>query len=121
MTPLQRTAAGREAVFGPPAALTGVVPYRGELAQRGYRLNRFLVQISQHQNRQAYLDDEEAAMASAQLAPAERDMVRQRDYNAMLAHGVNIYALAKAGYVFGHSLLEIGRGMREAGARREHA
>lgn len=115
MSAQTRPDAAREARFGPAAALTGVLPYRGELAQRGYRLNRFLVDISQHQNRQPYLDDEEAAMQHAQLSEHERSLVRQRDYSAMLAYGVNIYALAKAGYVFGHTLLDIGRGMRQAG------
>lgn len=104
---------GREALFGPPAALTGVVRYRGELAQQGHRLNSFLVRISQHQNREAYLADEEGAMASGGLSPHERELIRRRDYNGMLAHGVNVYALAKAGYVFGNTLLEIGSGMRQ--------
>lgn len=115
MSALPGTGQAREAVFGPAAALTGVLPYRGELAQRGYRLNRFLVHVSQHENRQAYLTDEEAAMQGAQLSEVERELIRQRDYSAMLAYGVNIYALAKAGYVFGHTLLDIGRGMRQAG------
>ena len=104
----------REALFGPPAALTGVVRYRGELAQQGYRLNRFLVDISQHDNRQAYLADEEGAMARASLSDQERALIRARDYSGMLAYGVNVYALAKAGYVFGDTLLAIGQGMREA-------
>lgn len=103
----------REALLGPCAVLTGVVPYRGELAQQGYRLNSFLVDISQHQNRQNYLDDEDAAMALAGLSAHECGLIRQRDYNGMLAYGVNIYALAKAGYVFGNTLLEIGGIMRQ--------
>ncbi len=104
----------RQALFGPPAALTGVVRYRGELAQQGYRLNRFLVDISQHQNRQTYLADEEAAMERAGLSAHERTLVRQRSYNAMLTYGVNVYALAKAGYVFGDTLMAIGALMRQA-------
>lgn len=111
--------AGREALWGPPAALAGVVRYRGELAQQGHRLNSFLVNISQHQNRDAYLADEEGAMTSSGLSPCERGLIRRRDYSGMLAYGVNIYALAKAGYVFGHTLLDIGRGMRQAGATQE--
>lgn len=104
----------RLALFGPAAELHGVVRYRGELAQRGYRLNRFLVGISQHGAREPYLQDEEAAMAEAGLSEAERALVRTRDYPGMLAYGVNVYALAKAGYVFGDTLLAIGQGMRDA-------
>lgn len=107
----------REALLGPAAALTGVVRYRGELAQQGYRLNRFLVDISQRENRQAYLDDEEAAMARAELSDHERNLIRTRDYCGMLDWGVNIYALAKAGYVFGDTLLAIGQAMRARAER----
>lgn len=107
------TQTDRVALFGPPAELTGVVCYRGELAQQGYRLNRFLVDISQHAQRQSFLGDEEGAMARAQLTEMERDFVHRRDYCGMLAYGVNIYALVKAGYVFGNSLLDIGAQMRQ--------
>ena len=106
----------RAALFGPAAELHGVVRYRGELAQRGYRLNRFLVQISQHGAREPYLADEEAAMDSAGLSEEERALIRARDYPGMLAYGVNVYALAKAGYVFGDTLMAIGQGMREKGS-----
>lgn len=106
--------AERLALFGPAVALQGVVRYRGELAQRGYRLNRFLVDISQHGARQAYLQDEEAALAAAELSETERELIRRRDYPGMLAYGVNVYALAKAGYVFGDTLMAIGQGMRAA-------
>jgi protocatechuate 4,5-dioxygenase alpha chain len=106
--------AARLALFGPAADLHGVVRYRGELAQRGYRLNSFLVGISQHGAREAYLRDEAAAMAEAGLSEHEQALVRTRNYPAMLAYGVNVYALAKAGYVFGDTLLAIGQGMRAA-------
>ena len=98
--------------FGPAVALRGVVRYGGAVAQRGYRLNAFLVNISRRENREAYLRDEEAAMAAAALSEQERALVRQRDYPGLLAYGVNIYAVVKAGYVFGATLMEIGRQMR---------
>lgn len=100
------------AAFGPAVALRGVVRYGGALAQRGYRLNAFLVAISRRENREAFLRDEEAAMAAAGLGDEERELVRRRDYVGMLAWGVNIYAVVKAGYVFGATLMEIGRLMR---------
>lgn len=103
----------RLAMFGPPASLRGVVRYKGDLAQQGYRLTRFLVDISHRDNRQPFLDDEEGAMTRAALSPQECALLRARDYAGMLAYGVNVYALAKAGYVFGNSLLEIGRSMRK--------
>jgi protocatechuate 4,5-dioxygenase alpha chain len=109
VTPVADRAA---AAFGPAVALRGVVRYGGALAQRGFRLNAFLVGISRRENRDAYLRDEEAAMAAAGLDAHERALVRSRDYEGMLAYGVNIYAVVKAGYVFGATLMEIGRQMR---------
>lgn len=112
MQTTQDAALAGDEPFGPPAQIDGMVRYRGELAQGAWRLNRFLVHISQRENRQAYLDDEEGAMARWQLTEAERALLRQRDYNGLLAAGVNIYAIAKSGYVFGSTLLEIGAAMR---------
>lgn len=105
----------RAQAFGPAAGLRGVVRYTGELAQTAYRLNRFLVFISLRENRQAFLADEEGAMQHWDLTPQHRDLVRRRDYLGMLAAGVNVYAIAKAGYVFGHTLMQIGAQMKEAG------
>jgi hypothetical protein len=102
---------GAGAVFGPAIALR-VVRYGGALAQRGYRLNSFLVCISRRENRDRYMQDEEAAMAAAALNDRELELLRARDYAGMLAYGVNIYAVVKAGYVFGATLLDIGKQMR---------
>lgn len=109
----------RDHLFGPPASLVGVICYRGELAQQGYRLNNFLIDVSQHENRQRFLEDENRAMELAGLNQQEREMIGRRDYNAMLAYGVNIYAIAKAGYVFGNTLLEIGNFMRKVTPQEE--
>ena len=46
------------------------------------------------------------------LTDHERALVRNRDYAGLLAAGVNIYAIAKSGYVFGATLLDIGAAMR---------
>lgn len=106
------TAHADDGPFGPPAAgLHGVVRYRGELAQRGLRLNEFLVHIAQVEHRAAFLADEEGEMERWQLAEHERDLVRRRDYAGLLAHGANVYAIAKSGYVFGATLVDIGAAM----------
>ena len=98
--------------FGPPAVIAGLIRYRGEFAQPAYRLNCFLVWISKREHRLSYLADEEGAMAHWQLSEPQRALVRARDYPELLAAGANIYAIAKAGYVWGATLLEIGAQMR---------
>lgn len=105
-------AADPEGPFGPPAHIPGIVRFGGEAAQRGYRLNRFLVYISRRENRAVFLADEEALMQAWQMTEAERDIVRRRDYPGMLHAGVNVYAIAKSGYVFGDTLMDIGKRMR---------
>jgi protocatechuate 4,5-dioxygenase alpha subunit len=103
---------GADSPFGPPADIVGVGRYHGELAQGALRLNRFLIHISQRGNRESYLADEEGAMQAWGLAASERELVLRRDFVGLLAAGVNIYAIAKSGYVFGATLLEIGGAMR---------
>ena len=98
--------------FGPPAGIAGIVRFGGEHAQRGFRMNRFLVFISRRENREAFLADEEACMQAWHLDEDEVALVRSRDYRAMLHGGANVYAIAKAGYVFGDTLMDIGKCMR---------
>ena len=102
----------RSSPFGPSANLKGAALYKGESAQRAFRLNRFLVHISLHGNRDSYLANEEASMQDWRLSPSECDLVRFRNYEGLLLAGVNIYAIAKSGHVFGATLLEIGASMR---------
>lgn len=103
---------GADSPFGPPAEIVGVGRYHGEVAQPALRLNRFLIHISQRGNREAYLADEDGAMQAWGLVAFERELVRKRDFVGLLAAGVNIYAIAKSGYVFGATLLQIGGVMR---------
>jgi gallate dioxygenase len=103
-------AAGQRSPFG-PAALEGVALYRGEMAQRAFRLNRFLVHISAADRRGGFLADEDGVMRQWELTGEEQELVRRRDYSGLLAYGVNIYAIAKSGHVFGASLLDIGAAM----------
>jgi hypothetical protein len=56
-------------------------------------------------------------MASQALTDAERDMVRQRDYAAMLDYGASNVALGKASPALGTTLMErgaLGRGQSVA-------
>lgn len=109
MNPVSEKSADR---FGPPAHIPGAGLYRGECAQQALRLNRFLVHVSQRENRERFLADEEAEMARWGLSEAERELIRRRDYAGLLGAGVNIYAVAKSGYVFGATLVDIGARMR---------
>ncbi len=97
-----------ESILGPRVAIRGVCRFTTERAQRGFRLNTFLTSMRQPQQREAFARDPEACMANHGLTAQEQDMVRRRDYPAMLDYGASNVALGKAGPALGVSLLERG-------------
>ena len=82
--------------LGPRVEIRGVCRFTAERAQRGFRLNRFLTSMREPKNRDAFAMDPESYMASQALTDTERDMVRRRDYAAMLDYGASNVALGKA-------------------------
>lgn len=99
--------------LGPRVEIRGVCRFTPERAQRGFRLNRFLTSMRQPAIREAFAADPETCMASQHLTEEERDMIRRRDYHAMLLYGASNVALGKASPALGTNLME--RGARERG------
>lgn len=95
-------------VLGPTAALQGLCRMTTERAQRGYRLTQFLCSMREPAQRAAFAADPQACMAQAALSPAEQDMVRRRDYDAMLDHGASNVAIGKASAALGTTLVARG-------------
>ena len=75
--------------------LEGTYPFTLETSVRAYRLNRFLHRMIEPAHRQRFLADPEAAFAESQLTEEERDMVRRRDWWAMIHYGVIFFMLGK--------------------------
>ena len=98
----------KASALGPPAALRGLCRMNTERAQRGYRLTQFLTSMREPTRRAAFAADPEACMAQAGLTPAEQDMVRRRDYDAMLDHGASNVAIGKASGALGTTLVARG-------------
>lgn len=92
--------------------IPGTYPFTGERSRQGYRLNRFAMSLTSPENRAAFRADEDGYMERFALEPAERDMVRRRDWQAMIRHGGNIYIILKVAGTLGVSLLEMGAQMR---------
>lgn len=82
------------------------------MSWRGYRINKMCNALSRPQERDAYKADEEGFMARFALTDAEKEMVRARDFAALLAAGGNIYFLIKLGVVTGNGLYRMGAAMR---------
>jgi protocatechuate 4,5-dioxygenase alpha subunit len=104
----------RQALFGPPADIEGIVRFDGERAQHGYALTKFLVSMRDPAMRAKFAADEEGTMLAAGLSCEERALVARRDYQGMIEHGASIYALGKGSGALGTTLLDMGaqaRGM----------
>lgn len=95
-------------VLGPTAPLRGLCRMTTERAQRGYRLTQFLTSMRDPAQRSAFAADPEACMAKAALSPLEQDLIRRRDYDAMLDHGASNVAIGKASIALGTTLLARG-------------
>ena len=92
--------------------LAGTYPFTLATSVRAYRLNRFLHRMIEPAHRAHFLADPEAAFAEAGLTETERDLVRRRDWRAMIHYGVIFFMLEKLGAVVGVSNLHIYAAMR---------
>ena len=103
--------------LGPTVELPGIVPFDELRSRRGYRLNQFLVSMRSAAMRDAFVRDPEACMAAHNLTDRERQLLRDKDFDAMLDYGASIYALGKVSQLLGTDL--VGIGARSRGESRE--
>lgn len=92
--------------------LTGTYPFTHKMSVKAYRLNKFLHDLIDPAHRAKFKSDPEAAFAEAELTEEERDLVRRRDWRAMIHYGVIFFMLEKLGAVVGVSNLHIYAAMR---------
>tara|TARA_R110000787_G_scaffold48151_5_gene116258 strand:+ start:238 stop:603 length:366 start_codon:yes stop_codon:yes gene_type:complete len=87
--------------------------FDSEQTRRGYRLNKFAMSLTRPENRDAFKADEEAFMAKSDLTEEEKQLIRDRDWRAIMdGHGGNIYMIMKIGAVIGQGLYQIGAHQR---------
>ena len=92
--------------------LEGTYPFTLGTSVKAYRLNKFLHDMIDPAHRRRFLSDQEAAFEQAGLTVEERDLVRRRDWRAMIHYGVIFFMLEKLGAVLGVSNLHIYAAMR---------
>lgn len=92
--------------------LEGTYPFTLDTSVRAYRLNKFLHDLVEPDKRELFLTDEEAAFEEAGLTETERDMVRRRDWRAMIHYGVIFFMLEKLAAVIGTTNLHVYAAMR---------
>ncbi|SFL86556.1 gallate dioxygenase [Variovorax sp. OV329] len=92
--------------------LPGTYPFTLETSVRAYRLNKFLHDMVLPSHRERFMADAQALFEEAGLSEVECEMVRQRDWRALIRYGVIFFMLEKLGAVVGVSNLHIYAAMR---------
>lgn len=92
--------------------LEGTYPFTLDRSVKAYRLNHFLHELIDPAKRKRFLSDPEPMFAEAGLTEQERDMVRRRDWRALIQYGVIFFLLEKLGAVVGTTNLHIYAAMR---------
>jgi gallate dioxygenase len=92
--------------------LPGTYPFTLDRSVKAYRINAFLHRMVEPEYRKRFLADPEPMFAEAQLTEQERDMLRRRDWRALVQYGVIFFLLEKLGAVIGTTNLHIYAAMR---------
>jgi gallate dioxygenase len=74
-----------------------------ERSAAGLRLNRFLNALTVPSNRKRFADDPEQAMRDAGLDEREQQLLRSRDWRALMDHGASFFCLEKLARLSGVS------------------
>jgi protocatechuate 4,5-dioxygenase, alpha chain len=75
--------------------IPGTTVFTGVQTRKGYHLNQFCMSLRSAANRARFVADERAYLDEWPMTEAQKRAVLDRDWNAALAEGGNIYFLAK--------------------------
>jgi protocatechuate 4,5-dioxygenase, alpha chain len=75
--------------------IPGTTVFTASRSHQGFHLNQFCMSLMKPENRVRFKANESAYLDEWELTPAQKQAVLDRDYNAMIANGGNIYFLAK--------------------------
>ncbi|MEU0932414.1 protocatechuate 4,5-dioxygenase subunit alpha [Embleya sp. NPDC005971] len=89
----------------------GTTVFDAEQSAKGYHLNQFCMSLMTAANRARYLADERAYLDEWPLREAQKQALLDRDLNAAMAEGGNIYFLAKWGAALGLSFQQMAGSM----------
>lgn len=88
--------------------ISGAYVFTGERSAQSYHLNKMASTLSTSEKRTQFQADESGYMRAMGCSDHEIDLVRRRDWKAMMEHGASIYLLLKIGAATGHALPQIG-------------
>ncbi|MET8543276.1 protocatechuate 4,5-dioxygenase subunit alpha [Kitasatospora sp. NPDC004799] len=89
----------------------GTTIFDAEQSAKGYHLNQFCMSLMTAENRESYLADERAYLDAWPLREEQKRALLDRDLNAAIREGGNIYFLAKWGATLGLSFQQMAGSM----------
>jgi protocatechuate 4,5-dioxygenase alpha chain len=89
----------------------GTTVFDAEQCRKGYWLNQFCMSLMKAENRARFKSDEHAYLDEWPMTEAQKRAVLERDLNAAIAEGGNIYFLAKIGATDGKSFQQMAASM----------
>jgi protocatechuate 4,5-dioxygenase alpha chain len=75
--------------------IPGTTVFTAQRSRIGFHLNQFCMSLMKAANRDRFRADERAYLDEWPMTEGQKQAVLDRDYNAMIAQGGNIYFLAK--------------------------
>lgn len=88
--------------------IPGTIMFDGEMAQKGYGLNKMCYSFNSEAARNEFRQDERAYCAKFNLSAAQIKAVKDRDMIGLLEEGGSIYYLAKFAGLLGLNMQDIG-------------
>lgn len=88
--------------------IPGTRVFDGELAQKGYALNKMCFSFNNAENREAFRQDEEGYCRQFGLNAEQYEAIRTRNVLGLLAAGGNVYYLAKFAGILGLDVQDLG-------------
>jgi protocatechuate 4,5-dioxygenase alpha chain len=79
----------------PYKKIPGTTVFDADMASIGFHLNQFCMSLMKAPNRERFKQDQKAYLDQWPMTETQKQAVIARDYNQMIAHGGNIYFLAK--------------------------
>ena len=75
--------------------IPGTTVFTAQRSHEGFQLNQFCMSLKDPSNRERFRDNEARYLDEWPMTPGQKRAVLDRDYNAMIAQGGNVYFLAK--------------------------
>lgn len=91
--------------------IPGTTVFTTQRSRQGFHLNQFCMSLMKPENRERFKQDEEVYLDEWPLSDAQKQAVLDRDYNAAIAEGGNIYFLAKIFATDGKSFVDAAANM----------